>query len=121
MYALNWEHTRISPLTINLSQRLVPLKITFCFAVIHHLLTVSLLTTYSREFSLELKESVSLKRYKPFLNKNIRSASLYLFDRAKFGLNSLWEIHFLDSFIIILNRFFIVFSFFTEKYVNIFQ
>ena len=42
----------------------------------------SVLTKESRKFVLELKESLLTMRDKPSLNKNIRSAPFYLFDRS---------------------------------------
>ena len=36
----------------------------------------------SSKFSLEIKESLLIKRDKPLLNKNISSAPLFLFDRV---------------------------------------
>ena len=42
----------------------------------------SILTHDNSNFLLELKESLLILRDKPFLNRNITSASLYLFDKA---------------------------------------
>ena len=40
------------------------------------------LTKENKKFLLELKESLLIMRDKPSLNRNIRSASLYLFDKV---------------------------------------
>ena len=42
----------------------------------------SVLTKENKKFLLELKESLLIMRDKPFLNRNIRSASLYLLDKV---------------------------------------
>ena len=42
----------------------------------------SVLTKENKKFLLELKESLLIMRDKPCLNRNIRSASLYLFDKV---------------------------------------
>ena len=46
----------------------------------------SVLTKENRKFVLKLKVSLLLMRDKPSLNKNIRSAPLYLFDRVQLRL-----------------------------------
>ena len=60
-------------------------------AVSHHLLlcnhspsfeNFSVLTKENKKFLLELKESLLIMRDKPSLNRNIRSAPLYLFDKV---------------------------------------
>ena len=43
---------------------------------------VSVLTKENEKFLLELKESLRILRDKPYLNRNIRSAPLYLFDKV---------------------------------------
>ena len=42
----------------------------------------SVLTNENKTFLLEMKESLLIMRDKPFLNRNIRSAPLYLFDKV---------------------------------------
>ena len=42
----------------------------------------SILTRENKKFLLELKESLLIMRDKPSLNRNIKSAPLYLFDKA---------------------------------------
>ena len=42
----------------------------------------SVLTKKNKKFLLELKESLLIMRDKPSLNRNIRSAPLYLFDKV---------------------------------------
>ena len=42
----------------------------------------SVLTKENKKFILELKESLLIMRDKPSLNRNIRSAPLYLFDKV---------------------------------------
>ena len=42
----------------------------------------SVLTKENKKFLLELKESLLIMRDKPSLNRNIRSAPLYLFDKV---------------------------------------
>ena len=42
----------------------------------------SVLNEENKKFLLELKESLLIMRYKPSLNRNIRSAPLYLFDKV---------------------------------------
>ena len=42
----------------------------------------SVLAKESKKFLLEFKESYQIMRDKPFLNRNIRSAPLYLFDKV---------------------------------------
>ena len=77
------EHNGISPLT----RKKVKPKIS---AVSNHLLlcnhspsfeNFSVLTKEKKKFLLELKESLLIMRDKP-LNRNIRSALLYLFDKV---------------------------------------
>ena len=43
---------------------------------------VSVLAKENKKFLLEFKESLPIMRYKPSLNRNIRSAPLYLFDKV---------------------------------------
>ena len=78
------EHIRISPLT----KKKVNPK---CSAVSNHLLlcnhslsfeSFNVLTKKNRKFVLELKECLLIRTDKPSLNRNIRSAPLYLFHRA---------------------------------------
>ena len=78
------EHIGISPLT----KKKVNLKSS---AVSDHLLlcnhspffeSFSVLTKENIKFMLDLKESLLTTKDKPFLNRNIRSASLHLFERA---------------------------------------
>ena len=78
------EHIGISPLT----KKKVKAKGS---AVINHLLlcnhspsfeNFSVLTKENKKFLLELKESLLIMRDKPSLNRNIRSAPLYLFDKV---------------------------------------
>ena len=78
------EHIRISPLT----QKKVKHKGS---AVNDHWLlcnyfpsfeNFSVLTKENKKFLLELKESLLIMRDKPSLNRNIRSAPLYLFDKV---------------------------------------
>ena len=77
------EHTGISPLT---SKKIKPLKES---AIRDHLLICnnvpsfdefSILAHGNNRFVLEIKESLLIKRDKPVLNKNISSATLFLFD-----------------------------------------
>ena len=42
----------------------------------------SVLTKENKKIQLEMNESLLIMRDKPSLNRNIRSASLYLFDKA---------------------------------------
>ena len=60
-------------------------------AVSHHLLlcnhspsfeNFSVLTKENKKFALELKNILLVMRHKPSLNRNIRSAPLYLFDKV---------------------------------------
>ena len=78
------EHIGISPLT---KKKVEPKD----SAVRDHLLlcnhspsfeNLSLLTKENEKFLLELKESLLIMRYKPSLNRNVRSALLYLFDKV---------------------------------------
>ena len=78
------EHIRISPLT----KKKVKPKVS---AVSDHLLlcsnsssfeNFSVLTKENKKFLLELKESLLIMRDKPSLNRNIRSAPFYLFDKV---------------------------------------
>ena len=78
------EHIRISTLT---KKRVKPK----CSAVSDHLLlcndspsfeNFSVLTKQNKTFLLELKESLPIMRDKPSLNRNIRSAPLYLLDKV---------------------------------------
>ena len=78
------EHIEISPLT----KKKVKLEGS---AVGDHLLlcnhspsfeNFSVLSKENRKFVLELKESLLVMRDKSFLNRNIRYAPLYLFDRV---------------------------------------
>ena len=78
------EHIGISPLT---KKNVKPKGV----AVSDHLLLCnhsssfekfSVVTKENRKLVLELKESLLIMRGKPSLNKNIRSAPLYLFDRV---------------------------------------
>ena len=77
-------HLRISPLT---KKKVKPKG----SAVSDHLLlsnhspsfeNFSVLTKENKKFLLELKESLLIMRDKPSLNRNIRSAPLYLFDKV---------------------------------------
>ena len=86
------EHIRMSTLT----KKKVELKAS---AVINHLLlyshspfleNFSVLTMENKKFLLELKETLLIMRNKPSLNRDIRSALLYLFDIYRF--TSLLEI-----------------------------
>ena len=78
------EHIGISPLT---KKKVKPKG----SAVSDHLLlcnhspsfeNFSVLTKENKKFLLELKESLLIMRDKPSLNRNIRSAPLYLFDKV---------------------------------------
>ena len=78
------EHIGISPLT---RKKVKPKG----SAVSDHLLlcnhspsfeNINVLTKENRKFLLELKESLLIMRDKPSLNRNITSASLYLFDKV---------------------------------------
>ena len=78
------EHIGVSPLT----RKQVKPKYS---SVADHLLicnhsasydNFSILTRENKMFLLELKESLLIMRDKPFLNRNITSAPLYLFDKA---------------------------------------
>ena len=78
------EHIGISPLT---RKKIKPKG----SAVSDHLLlcnhspsfeNFSVLTKENKKFLLELKESLLIMRDKPSLNRNIRSAPLYLFDKV---------------------------------------
>ena len=76
------EHIGISPLT---KKKVKPKG----SAVSNHLLlcnhfpsNFSVLTKENKKFLLELKESLLLMRDKPSLNRKIRSAPLYLFDKV---------------------------------------
>ena len=78
------EHIGISPLT---RKKVKPKG----SAVSDHLLfcnhspsfeNFSVLTKKNEKFLLELKESLLIMRDKPSLNRNIRSAPLYLFDKV---------------------------------------
>ena len=78
------EHIGISPLT---RKKVKPKG----SAVSDHLLlcnhspyfeNLSVLTKENKKFLLELKESLQIMRDKPSLNRNIRSAPLYLFDKV---------------------------------------
>ena len=79
------EHIGISPLT---RKKVKPKG----SAVSDHLLlcnhspsfeNFSVLTKENKKFLLELKESLLIMRDKPSLNRNIRSAPLYLFDKVQ--------------------------------------
>ena len=85
------EHIGISPLT----KKKVKHKGT---AVSDHLFLcnhppffedISVLTKENRKFVLELKESLLILKDKPSLNRNIRFAPLYLFDRVWLRLTPL--------------------------------
>ena len=85
------EHIQISPLT---QKKVKPKGST----VSNHLLlckysqsfkSFSVLTKENSKFALELKESLLIMKDKPFLNRNIRSESLYLFDRLELSLTPL--------------------------------
>ena len=78
------EHIGISPLT---KKKVKPKG----SAVSDHLLlcnhfpffeNFSVLAKENKKFLLELKESLLIMRDKPSLNRNIRSAPLYLFDKV---------------------------------------
>ena len=78
------EHIGIPPLTRKKVKRKGS-------AVSNHLLlcnhspsikSFSVLTKENKKFLLELKESLLIMKYKPSLNRNIRSAPLYLFDKV---------------------------------------
>ena len=59
------------------------LAITCYFVTILHLFeNFSVLTKENKKFLLKLKESLLIMRDKPYLNRNIRSAPLYLFDKV---------------------------------------
>ena len=79
------EHIGISPLTFN------KIKPSDESSVRDHLLLCNhspsfedftILAHGTNKFSLEIKESLLIKRDKPVLNKNISSAPLYLFDKV---------------------------------------
>ena len=77
------EHIRISPFT---KKKVKPKgsPVSDHLLLCNHSLSfenVSVLTKKNKKFLLELKESL-LMRDKPSLNRNIRSASLYLFDKV---------------------------------------
>ena len=77
------EHIGISPLT---SKRVQPRKDS---AVCHHLLNCNYSPTFedfsvlchdNKKYLLELKESLLIMRDRPSMNRNVRSAPLYLFE-----------------------------------------
>ena len=78
------EHIGISPLT----RKEVKPKggaVSDHFLLCNHspcLENFSVLTNENKKFLLELKESLLIMRDKAFLNRNIRSAPLYLFDKV---------------------------------------
>ena len=94
------EHIGISPLT---SKRVQPRKDS---AVCHHLLNCNYSPTFedfsvlchdNKKYLLELKESLLIMRDRPSMNRNVRSAPLYLFEwvlvtlfAALYGL--LWSV-----------------------------
>ena len=77
------EHIGVSPLT---NKRVQPSKDS---AVCHHFLNCnysptladfSVLCHENKKYSLELKESLLIMRDRPSMNRNVPSASLYLFE-----------------------------------------
>ena len=85
------EHIRISPLTkkkVKPKGSAVRDHLLLC----HHLPSFenfSVLTKENRKYVLKLKKSTLIMRDKPSLNRNTRSAPLYLFDRVKLRLTPL--------------------------------
>ena len=79
----NGEHIGISPLT---NKRVQPRK---DIAIYHHLLNYNYSATFedfsvlcheNKKYLLELKESLLIMRDRPPMNRNVRSAPLYLFE-----------------------------------------
>ena len=78
------EHIGVSPLTGK------KVKSSNNSAICHHLLHCNFLPSFdnfsvlaheNKKYLLEIKESLLIMRDKPSLNRNINSASLYLFDK----------------------------------------
>ena len=82
-FVRNGEHIGISPLT---NKRVQPRK---DIAIYHHLLNYNYSATFedfsvlcheNKKYLLELKESLLIMRDRPPMNRNVRSAPLYLFE-----------------------------------------
>ena len=78
------EHIGISPLT---KEKIKPMgsAVSDHFLLFNHspsLENLSVLTEENKKFLLELKETLLIMRDKSSLNRNIRSAPLYLFDKV---------------------------------------
>ena len=82
------EHIRISGLTKKRDKPTGSAVSDHYFVTIHHLLkSFCVLIKENRKSVLELKESPKIKRDKPTLNRSIRLAPLYPFDRASLRLS----------------------------------
>ena len=87
----NREHIEISPLTKKKGKSKGSTVSNYLLLCNHlpSFESFSVLIKENRKFVLELKESLLIMRDKPSLNKNIRSAPLYLFDKVKLRLTTL--------------------------------